>query len=106
MKKIVIFLLVLIVPLRTDCQNEKKILSHFPVLQKADTIMKTHQLFRMCRSKESSKNILDTMVALHYFFDDNVEKMHDIEYGYNPDTHEDFYTPYTKKVYPLYKKKN
>jgi hypothetical protein len=56
-------------------------------------------------TNESRKNALDTMVALHYFFDDNVEKMHDVEEGYNADENTYIYTLYTKRVCPLYKKR-
>jgi hypothetical protein len=105
MKKIIlIFVIIFTNAVNTDCQNAKDFLNNFPVLQNLDTIMETERLIRLYYSKESEKNILDTIVALHYFFDDNIEKMHDIEEGYNADENTYIYTPYTKKVRPLYKK--
>jgi hypothetical protein len=104
MRKTPIFLLAFTISLTTNCQNKKTFLNNFPVLQNADTIMKTIQFARMYYSKESEKNTLDTMVALHYFFDDNIKNMHDIEVGHNADENTYIYTPYTKTVRPLYKK--
>jgi hypothetical protein len=98
MKKFVIVIIVLIWNISANCQENKKIGDYFPIIQSKDTILNTEYLLSI-----NSINI-DTIVALKYFFNNNIDEMHDIEYGYNSDTHEDFVTPYTKKVYPLFKK--
>jgi hypothetical protein len=103
MKKILL-IIAFIGCINVQGQDTKKISDYFSVLQNIDTIIDNRQLIKMLYSRESEKNILDTIVALHYFFDDNVEKMHDVFEGYNSDENTYTYTPYTKEVCPLYKK--
>jgi hypothetical protein len=105
MKKMTVFLLTFVVFLNANCQNEREFLNKFPVLKNTDTIMSFEQLMKMFYNSENEKNILDTVLALHYFFDNNVNEMHDIEEGYNADENTYIYTPYTKRVCPLFKKK-
>ncbi|MDR1554052.1 MAG: hypothetical protein LBS69_11420 [Prevotellaceae bacterium] len=103
MKK-VLLIIAFIGCLNAQGQNTKKLSDYFPDLQNVNTITTNRQLMKMLYSSESGKNILDTIVALHYFFDDNVEIMHDVFEGYNSDENTYTYTPYTKEVCPLYKK--
>jgi hypothetical protein len=104
MKRFFILMVMIVNTTNANSQNVKKILDYFSDLYSEDTIMDSEYFIKLYRSDESEKNILDTTLALHYFFNDNVADMHDIEIGYNADENIDIYTPYTKKVRPLYKK--
>jgi hypothetical protein len=101
MKRIILLTIVFIGCLNASCQNDKKLSDYFPDRQNKDTIITTVQLLDIY-----GRSSLDTIIALKYFFDNNVEKMHDIEIGYNVDENTYISTPYTKMVYPLYKMKN
>ncbi|MDR2008949.1 MAG: hypothetical protein LBQ22_00510 [Bacteroidales bacterium] len=82
-------------------QDLKKILDYFPTLPSKDTIIDSGYLWNMLDTKKE----IDTVLTLKYFFNGNVDEMHDIFEGYNADENTYTYTPYTKNVYPIYKKK-
>jgi hypothetical protein len=86
--------------LNAQGQNTKKLLDYFPDLQTKDTIITSRQLWHAI-----PKNEMDTILALQYFFNNDVNQMHDIDVGYNMDDNIYIYTPYTKKIKPLYKVK-
>jgi hypothetical protein len=99
MKKIIILMITLANVINASCQDNEKLLDYFPDIRSEDTIIISAQLWRARPKKE-----IDTILALKYFFDNKVKNMHDIEEGYNADENTYIYTPYTKKVRPLYKK--
>jgi hypothetical protein len=96
MKK-VLLIIVFTGCLNAQGQNTKKLLDYFPNLPNRETIITSAQLWHA-----RPKNEMDTILALKYFFNNDVNQMHDIEVG--SDMEENIYTPYTKKVKILYKK--
>jgi hypothetical protein len=103
MRKILILIIALINVISASCQNNKKLLNYFPDKDNNTTVIDTRYLIDIFYG---NKNVItDTILALKYFFDNKVENMHDIEEGYNADENTYVYTPYTKKVCPLYKVK-
>jgi hypothetical protein len=100
MKRIFILMITLAIIINASCQDNKKLLDYFPDLSTKDTIIESWQLFD---AAVRCKTEIDTTVALKYFFNNDVNQMHDIDVGYNMDDNIYIYTPYTKKVEPLYK---
>jgi hypothetical protein len=103
MKKKLILVIALISVISANCQVNKKLLDYFPDKDSSVTIIDTRYLIDIFYG---NKNVVtDTILALKYFFDNKIENMHAIEEGYNADENTYIYTPYTKKVCPLYKEK-
>jgi hypothetical protein len=101
MKKYLILIVALISVISANCKDNKKLLDYFPDKDNNTTITDTRYLIDIFYG---NKNIItDTILALKYFFDNKVENMHGVEEGYNADENTYIYTPYIKKVCPLYK---
>jgi hypothetical protein len=100
MKKIIILGIAFIDFISANCQNDKKLSDYFSDVQNENITMYTRSIRSL-----NTNNPLDTTVALKYFFDNDIKKMHDVFEGYNPDENTYTYTHYTKKVYPLYRLK-
>ena len=80
------------------CQNNKILSDYFPDIRDRNTSMNSRYLFKL-----NSKNPLDTIVALKYFFDNDSKKMHDIFEAYNMDENTYTLIPYIKEVYTLFR---
>jgi hypothetical protein len=102
MKKIFILTITLVNVITASCQDTKKLLDYFPNLQSKDTIINSGYLWNILDTKKE----IDTILTLKYFFNGNVNEMHSVFEGYNADENTYTYTPYTKTVYPIYKKKD
>jgi hypothetical protein len=101
MKKVLLLTVAFMGCLNESCQSDKLLSDYFPDIRNKDAIITTRQLFDLYGKKS-----LDTITALKYFFDNNVDKMHDVEEGHNADENTYVYISYIKKVYPLYRMKN
>jgi hypothetical protein len=82
-------------------QTNKQFLDYFPTISK-DSVVNTITIVNLDYDI-LEKNRFPDSIALRRFFDNNIDNMQAVEYGYNPDTQEDFVTPYIKRVYPIYK---
>jgi hypothetical protein len=102
MKRIFILMITLAVITNASCQENKRLLDYFPDLPNKDTIIVSWQLFAAAVRCEIE---IDTTMALKYFFNNDVNQMHDIDVGSDMEENIWIYTPYTKKVEPLYKVK-
>jgi hypothetical protein len=101
MKRIFILTITLVNFIYASCQDAKKLLDYFPSLQSNDAAINPNDLWNMLDTKKE----IDTILTLKYFFNNNVDEMHNIFEGYNADENTYTYTPYTKTVYPMYKKR-
>jgi hypothetical protein len=101
MKRIFILMITLANIVNANCQDNKKLSDYFSNVQNENTIMNTGSLWKL-----NTRNPLDTVVALKYFFDNDTKKMQDVYQAYNMDDNTYTDVSYTKKIYPLYKIKN
>jgi hypothetical protein len=101
MKKTLIFMVAFMGFLNANCQNDKNLLNYFPVIPN-DSIVNTILLENYMTDE---KTIPDS-ISLKYFFNGKIEAMQDVFVGYNMDDNTYTETPYTIKVYPLYRQKH
>jgi hypothetical protein len=95
-----ILLIVFFCVFDAQCRKNTTLLSFFPEIEKIDTVFETEVLLREWFRSDRE---IDTLIALKHFFNNDIDEMHDVDVGYNPDDNEYMYTPYTKKVVPIFK---
>ena len=103
--KNIIFMLMFIVCMNAKGQNSNKFLDYFPSISRDSTI-RTRQQFVRLYYKIVDENSFPDSIALKRFFDNDPQKMEDMEIGYNVDDNTYIYTSFIKKVCPFYKIKN
>jgi hypothetical protein len=102
MKRILILVFAFTNIISANCQDNKKLWDYFPDINMEDTVLTTTSLRNYYYNKSDSDKLIDS-IALKYFFDNNIKNMEYIDIGYNVDENTYIYTPFIKKVFPLYK---
>jgi hypothetical protein len=103
MKKIIISLLAISCCITANCQKRKDIIDYFPEL-KNDSIIRS-VLLQKQYYKIVDVGAIPDAIALIHIFDNKIENMQGEFEGYNVDDNTYTHIAYTKKAYPLYKRK-